>query len=318
MRLCFERNSSECIPPRPHRENPCGSLANSHSTSGSLRFPPVLPFSMKQPPTLPLGFRTAGHACGIKSDPSKLDLALFAADQPAVAAGVFTQNQVVGAPVTVSRARVPSATTRAVVINSGCANACTGNRGIDDAERMTALVAEQLGCAPNDVLVCSTGVIGHFLPMDKIAGGIPAATTKLQASPDAFLAAAQSMMTTDTVPKQATRQIDIDGKRVTISGACKGAAMIGSQHGNDAGRRDDRRATRAGSGVNFAEGRRGSQLQLHQRRSAHEHQRHRPAAGQRRGRNRSGRVARIRPGSGGCVPTLRSRSFATPKGQHTS
>lgn len=181
---------------------------------------------MKQPPTLPLGFRTAGHACGIKSDPSKLDLALFAADQPAVAAGVFTQNQVVGAPVTVSRARVPSTTTRAVVINSGCANACTGNRGIDDAERMTALVAEQLSCAPDDVLVCSTGVIGHFLPMDKIAAGIPAAAAKLETSPDAFLAAARGMMTTDTVPKQAMRQIELGGKRVTISGACKGAAMI--------------------------------------------------------------------------------------------
>src|SRR5688572_23739931 len=109
-------------------------------------------------PTLPLGFRTAGHACGIKSDPTKLDLALFVSDGPCTAAGVFTQNRVVGAPVKVSRERVPSSTVRAVVINSGCSNACTGDRGIADAERMTALVAEQIGCAATDVLVCSTGV----------------------------------------------------------------------------------------------------------------------------------------------------------------
>ena len=175
---------------------------------------------------LPLGFRTAGHACGIKSDPSKLDLSLFVSERASTAAGVFTQNRVVGAPVKVSRARVPSTSARAVVINSGCSNACTGERGVADAERMTALVAEQLGCAPTDVLVCSTGVIGHFLPMEKIAAGIPAANAKLDASPEAFHAAARAMMTTDTVPKQAMRQVTINGTQVTISGACKGAAMI--------------------------------------------------------------------------------------------
>lgn len=175
---------------------------------------------------LPLGFRTAGHACGIKSDPTKLDLALFVADDPCTAAGVFTQNRVVGAPVKVSRSRVPSSSVRAVVINSGCSNACTGDRGITDAKHMTAIVAEQLGCAETDVLVCSTGVIGHFLPMDKLAAGIPAAVAKLQAASVEFESAARGIMTTDTVPKQAVRQVTINGQTVTVSGACKGAAMI--------------------------------------------------------------------------------------------
>ncbi|QDT56670.1 Arginine biosynthesis bifunctional protein ArgJ [Caulifigura coniformis] len=175
---------------------------------------------------LPLGFSAAGVACGIKSDPSKLDLALFLSDRPATAAGVFTQNQVVGAPVKVSRSRVPSTTVRGVVLNSGCSNACTGQRGIDDAQWMTAAVAEQVGCQPEDILVCSTGIIGHFLPRQKLAEGIPVVSKSVAAGDDHFLAAARAMMTTDTVPKQAMRKLSLGGKTVTISGACKGAAMI--------------------------------------------------------------------------------------------
>jgi glutamate N-acetyltransferase/amino-acid N-acetyltransferase len=175
---------------------------------------------------LPLGFSAAGVACGIKSDVTKLDLALFLSDRPASAAGVFTQNQVVGAPVKVSRSRVPTATVRGVVINSGNSNACTGQRGIDDAEWMTAAVAEQVGCEAKDILVCSTGIIGHFLPRQKLAEGIPVVSKKVVANADGFLAAAQAMMTTDTVPKQAVRTLSLGGKTVTISGVCKGAAMI--------------------------------------------------------------------------------------------
>lgn len=181
---------------------------------------------MSDRPSLPLGFRAAGHACGIKSDPTKLDLALFVSDSPCVAAGVFTQNRVVGAPVKVCRERVPSSTVRAVVINSGCSNACTGERGIMDAKRMTATLSQQLGCAAEDVLVCSTGVIGHFLPLEKLQYGILYSVPKLESSVGAFEAAARGIMTTDTVPKQATRQVAVGGKSVTISGACKGAAMI--------------------------------------------------------------------------------------------
>ncbi len=131
-----------------------------------------------------------------------------------------------GAPVKVSRSRVPGSQTRGVVVNSGCSNACTGQRGIDDAEWMTAAVAEQLGCGASDVLVCSTGIIGHFLPRQKLAEGIPAVARQLGGSDGHFLAAAKAMMTTDTVPKQAVRTLAIGGKTVTISGACKGAAMI--------------------------------------------------------------------------------------------
>src|SRR4030081_1208909 len=117
---------------------------------------------------LPAGFRAAGVHCGIKKDAALLDLSLFVSDQPAVAAGVFTTNLVHGAPVKVSRSRLPRATARGVIMNSGNSNACTGEQGIADARWMTAEVAAQLGCHEDDILVCSTGVIGRFLPRDKL------------------------------------------------------------------------------------------------------------------------------------------------------
>src|SRR5579864_5039847 len=120
---------------------------------------------------LPAGFRAAGVHCGIKKDLTVLDLALFASDRPATAAGVFTTNLVHGAPVKVSRSRVPRSTARGVVINSGNANACTGEEGIADARWMTAETAARLGCHEDDILVCSTGVIGRLLPRDKLAAG---------------------------------------------------------------------------------------------------------------------------------------------------
>ncbi len=175
---------------------------------------------------LPAGFRAAGIHCGIKNDPAKLDLALFVADGPATAAGVFTTNLVCGAPVKISRARLPRATARAVIINSGNANACTGARGDEDARWMTAQVASSLGCAEEDVLVCSTGVIGRYLPRPKLAEGIPAAVGRLAASSSAFRDAATAMMTTDTFPKLATRSREISGAKFTVSGVAKGAAMI--------------------------------------------------------------------------------------------
>ncbi len=179
---------------------------------------------------LPLGFQTSGVACGVRGDSGRLDLALFVSDRPATAVGVFTQNLVCGAPVKVCRQRVPRLTGRAVVINSGNANAATGDRGIEDAQRMTACVAQSIGCAAEDVLVCSTGVIGRFLPMDKLEAGIPIAAETLAETPDAFALAARAIMTTDTVPKQVTRSGQLQGangtKTVRISGTCKGAAMI--------------------------------------------------------------------------------------------
>ena len=176
--------------------------------------------------TLPIGFITSARACGVRGDVGRLDLALFCSDRPAVAAGVFTTNTVCGAPVKVSRERLPSQTARAVIVNSGNANACTGTRGISDAEEMTASIAKEIGCPASDVLVCSTGVIGRFLPLTKITSQMGELWTARGETPDHLGKAAEAMMTTDTVPKVVTRQLTIDGKVVTITGVCKGAAMI--------------------------------------------------------------------------------------------
>ncbi len=181
------------------------------------------------PPTnipLPRGFRASGVHCGIKKNPSVLDLSLLISDLPAVAAGVFTTNLVHGAPVKVSRSRLPRSTARGVVINSGNANACTGDQGIADARWMTAETAAKLGCDENDILVCSTGVIGRFLPREKLSVGIPQAVEQLDAGTEAFLKASCGIMTTDTFPKQANRTGELGGVPVQISGVAKGAAMI--------------------------------------------------------------------------------------------
>lgn len=175
---------------------------------------------------LPRGFRSAGLACGIKEKKSTFDLSLFVSDVPCAGAGVFTKNQVCGAPVKVSRERVPGDSLRAVVINSGNANACTGERGIEDAKWMTGLVSTGLDVAAEEVLVCSTGIIGRFLPRAPLETGIPAAIEQLGTGAEAFLNAARGMMTTDTVPKQATRIINAGGQEIRVSGVAKGAAMI--------------------------------------------------------------------------------------------
>jgi glutamate N-acetyltransferase / amino-acid N-acetyltransferase len=175
----------------------------------------------------PMGFKGAALNCGVKSvESTKLDLALVVSDIPCAAAGVFTTNLVCGAPVKVSRSRLPQGQARAVVLNSGNSNACTGERGIDDAKQMTALVAAELGCGSNDVLVCSTGVIGRFLPMDRIAPAIPEVVQQLAETTDALGLVANAMMTTDTVPKLSMRQLVLHGQTVTVTGVCKGAAMI--------------------------------------------------------------------------------------------
>src|SRR5436305_15024756 len=108
-------------------------------------------------------YRFAGVSSGLRSEPGRLDLALVVSDVPAAAAGVFTQNRVRAAPVRVCRERLPRADARGVVICSGNANACTGQRGLDDARRMTAVAAEVVSCRPEQILVCSTGVIGRHL-----------------------------------------------------------------------------------------------------------------------------------------------------------
>ena len=174
---------------------------------------------------LPTGFLAAGMTCGIKES-AKPDLAAFVSESPAVSAGVFTQNLVCGAPVTVSKERVGLGSSRAVVINSGNANACTGERGVADAETMTAKLADRLGCDAKDVLVCSTGIIGHFLPLDKITSGLEEIVSRLGGDPEHLHAAAAAIMTTDTFPKVTSRETIVNGNPVRITGVCKGAAMI--------------------------------------------------------------------------------------------
>jgi len=176
-------------------------------------------------PGLPCGFRTAGFTCGIKAS-GKPDLALFVSDRPATATGVFTTNKVCGAPVIVSRSRVPSSTARAVIINSGNSNAATGQPGIENARIMTAAVATELGCSAEAVLVCSTGVIGVQLPMEALLSGIPFAVNELGYADQHFLDAATAMMTTDTFPKLTSVDVALSEGTVRVSGVCKGAAMI--------------------------------------------------------------------------------------------
>ena len=185
-----------------------------------------------EPVPPPAGFRAAGLHCGVKRDPAKFDLALFASDRPATAAGVFTRNRVVGAPVVLCRERVPAETVRGVVINSGCANVCTGERGLADARRMAALAAAGLGCDERAVLVCSTGVIGRFLPMDRLEAGLPRVVAALGGAPADLLAAAEGMRTTDTFPKLSTRAVPATGGgEARVSGAGKGAAMVAPNMG---------------------------------------------------------------------------------------
>jgi glutamate N-acetyltransferase / amino-acid N-acetyltransferase len=170
------------------------------------------------------GFVASGVHCGIK--PQKKDLALVFSRVPAAAAGVFTTNKVKAAPVLLDVERARSGRGQAVVLNSGNANACTAEQGMRDAREMAQLTAQGLGIAEDLVYVCSTGVIGRVLPMDALRRGIPEAVRLL--SPDGG-AAAEAIMTTDTVPKTAAVQVPIGGQVVTIGGMTKGAAMIHPQ-----------------------------------------------------------------------------------------
>jgi glutamate N-acetyltransferase/amino-acid N-acetyltransferase len=169
------------------------------------------------------GYRFAGIVSGLRSEPDRRDLAVIVSDSPAAAAGVFTQNRVCAAPVQVSRDRLPRSDARAIVVCSGNANACTGEQGLADAKRMAQLVARELGCSPDQVLVASTGVIGRPLPMPILEAGVPKATREVATGRDALNQAAQAILTTDTGIKIATREHD----GFTVTGFAKGAAMIG-------------------------------------------------------------------------------------------
>ncbi|MFV2066110.1 MAG: bifunctional glutamate N-acetyltransferase/amino-acid acetyltransferase ArgJ [Pirellulales bacterium] len=176
--------------------------------------------------SIPAGFFAAAVHCGIKRDAAREDLTLIVCQSAAVAAGVYTRNQVVAAPVVWCRQRTPSASIRAVVINSGNANACTGQQGVRDTAEMARRVGEVVGIDGDQVLVLSTGVIGERLPIECIAGGISAAAARLGEDVDALTAAARGMMTTDTVPKLSGRELAVGEASIRLVGLAKGAAMI--------------------------------------------------------------------------------------------
>ncbi len=172
------------------------------------------------------GFRAAGIRAGIKAN-NKLDLALVVSDVPAAAAATFTLNKVQAAPVLVCKEHLTKSggVVRAIVVNSGCANACTGEVGMADARTMAAEAAKLIGCPVEHVLVASTGVIGVNLPMDKITSGIPEAFAMLSSARGSQ--AAEAIVTTDPFPKESSATIDVHGNTVTIGGMAKGSGMIG-------------------------------------------------------------------------------------------
>lgn len=175
--------------------------------------------------TAPLGFHASGVACGIKAS-GKPDLALLASDHVSSAAAIFTTNQAKAAPVLVSKAHLDASggLARVIVTNSGCANACTGPQGMADAKAMADLTAAQLGCAPEHVLVASTGVIGVNLKMDAVGRGIAAAGPQL--SREGHAAAAQAIMTTDPFPKSHAVEFDTPHGLFRVGGMAKGSGMI--------------------------------------------------------------------------------------------
>jgi len=173
----------------------------------------------------PSGFRAAGVSCGIKAS-GALDLGIILSEVPCSAAGLFTTNKVQAAPVQVSRERLKKGRAQAVVVNSGNANACTGERGITDALTMVNLAASLLKIPSELVCVASTGIIGHHLPMEKISKGIREAVGKLSRDRAAASNIARAIMTTDTRPKSSATAFNLGGKRVKIGAICKGAGMI--------------------------------------------------------------------------------------------
>jgi glutamate N-acetyltransferase/amino-acid N-acetyltransferase len=169
------------------------------------------------------GFLTAGVACGLKKNNDK-DLGLIYSEESANIAGVFTRNLVQAAPVLLDRQRITSGVCRALIVNSGNANCCTGDQGMQAALRMGKSAADGLDVSEDEVLVASTGVIGEPLPIDKIESAVPGLIDTMHQ--DGVLNLAEAIMTTDTVPKVISRCGELDGKSFTVTGVAKGAGMI--------------------------------------------------------------------------------------------
>lgn len=180
----------------------------------------------------PHGFLATGLHCGVKKDPSQLDLAVIISDRACSAAGTFTRNAFVAAPVTVSKEVLATGkgTARGLVVNSGCANAVTGAQGLKDAramsEKLDSFLSASTSSSSTGTLVMSTGVIGQLLPIKRILSGITSSTATLGSSYSAWSDAAKAFMTTDTFPKLRTRSFEIAGTEVRMVGIDKGAGMI--------------------------------------------------------------------------------------------
>lgn len=175
---------------------------------------------------LPGGFEFTGIACGIKPS-GKLDLAVISSQTPCVAAGVYTQNIVRAASIEWNQRLTPTDGFKAIVINSGNANACTGQRGIDDNQTIASIAAKHLDADENQVLVLSTGVIGQHLPMQETTNGIAQAISEQGGSEDHFERATMAILTTDKGPKTVESVVSTNSGDIKITGMAKGAGMIG-------------------------------------------------------------------------------------------
>jgi glutamate N-acetyltransferase/amino-acid N-acetyltransferase len=171
---------------------------------------------------IPRGFRFAAAEAAVKK-PGRLDLGLLLSEGEAAVAGVFTRNKVTAAPVVLCRERLARGTARAVLVNSGNANACTGPRGLADAARLTEALGGKLGIPPEAVFPCSTGVIGLPLPVERMERALPGLVAALGDDPGPF---ARSMMTTDSFPKVSSRAFSVRGRELRVLGIAKGAGMI--------------------------------------------------------------------------------------------
>ena len=196
------------------RMRQCGPLMNKDSTIGIK--------TVAGGATAPAGFVAGGVVCGVRNSGRK-DLGLLYSETPCSVAGVYTSNAFKGAPLGVTEEAVGAGEVRAIVVNSGNANAATGQRGVEDARRMQALAAKSLGLNSRQVAVASTGVIGQLLPMEKIEAGIAGASEGLERDGSGF---AEAILTTDTRIKEAAVKIEVGGKAVTVGGTAKGSGMI--------------------------------------------------------------------------------------------
>lgn len=174
--------------------------------------------------TAPIGFVAAGIHCGMKKNAKKKDLAVIYSEKACTAAAVYTTNKVKGEPLRVTMEHLENLQAQAIVVNSGSANTCTGLRGYEDAKRMAEITGNCLGIKAQDVIVASTGVIGVHLNMEALEKGIPEICNVL--SKQGYIDAREAIKTTDTVKKDLSVEIDIDGKKVIIGGMAKGSGMV--------------------------------------------------------------------------------------------